>query len=378
MDWQQLRQYLPDAAVLEHQFFGIALLRWLGAVAASVAALFVLMLLTRIVRRRASALAERRNYFLTHAIGGLAGATKWWFLFVVALDLGSRAVGPPSDIGNFLQWVTITALLLQVAFWADVLIALFLKRYVQQRMETDAASVTTISGLAFFGRLAGWTLVLLLILQNAGAQVGPLVAGLGIGGVAVALAAQSVLGDVFAALAIVIDKPFILGDFIAVNEFLGSVEQIGLKTTRLRSLSGEQLIFSNADLLHGRIRNYKRMYERRIEFSFGVEYGTPPDKLAAIPQIVRSAVTSQNRTRFDRSHFKSFGDSSLVFESVYFVSSPDYNLYMDVQQAINLAIVRQLAEQGIRFALPTRTVYVHNPDDAGSDGEPVVEGSSKR
>ncbi|MGH7135447.1 MAG: mechanosensitive ion channel family protein [Pirellulales bacterium] len=364
MDWQQLRQYLPEAAVLERQFFGIALLRWLEAVAASLAALFVMMLLMRFVRRWASDLAERRNYFLTQAIGGLATATKWWFMFVLALDLGARAVGPTSDIGNFLQWVTITALLLQIAFWADVLIALFLKRYVQQRMETDAASVTTISGLTFFGRLAGWTLVLLLILQNWGAQVGPLVAGLGIGGVAVALAAQSVLGDVFAALAIVLDKPFILGDFIAVNEFLGSVEQIGLKTTRLRSLSGEQVIFSNADLLHGRIRNYKRMYERRIEFSFGVEYGTPPEKLAAIPQIVRTAITSQERTRFDRSHFKSFGDSSLVFESVYYVSSPDYNLYMDAQQSINLAIVRQLAEQGIRFALPTRTVYVHYVQEA--------------
>jgi small-conductance mechanosensitive channel len=360
MDWQKLRQYFADASVLEHQFYGIALVKWLEAIAAFIAALFVSMLVLRIVRRRIGTLAERRDSYLTHAIGGLAGATKSWFLSIAALYLGARVFGPPQHAMNFLQWVTITALLLQIAFWADVLIALFLKHYVQQRMETDAASVTTISALAFFGRLAGWTVVLLLILQNTGAQIGPLVAGLGIGGVAVALAAQSVLGDVFAALAIVLDKPFILGDFIAVNEFLGSVEHIGLKTTRLRSLSGEQLIFSNADLLHGRIRNYKRMYERRIEFSFGVEYGTPPDKLAAIPQIVRSAITAQNRTRFDRSHFKSFGDSSLVFESVYYVSSPDYNLYMDVQQAINLAIVRQLAEQGIRFALPTRKIFVQN------------------
>lgn len=367
MDWQQLRQYFADSELLDHTFNGIALALWLKAFAAFAAALVVSMLVIRFVRRRAGALAERRDYYLTHAIGGLAGATKMWFLFIGSLFLGAQVLNPPHEIMNALQLVTVTALLLQIALWADVLIALFLKRYVQQRMETDAASVTTISGLAFFGRLAAWTIVLLLILQNAGAQVGPLVAGLGIGGVAVALAAQSVLGDIFAALAIVLDKPFILGDFIAVNEFLGSVEHIGLKTTRLRSLSGEQLIFSNADLLHGRIRNYKRMYERRVEFSFGVEYGTPPNKLASIPQVVRTAITSQERTRFDRSHFKSFGDSALVFESVYYVSSPDYNIYMDIQQAINLAIVRQLAEDEIRFALPTQRLFVHNVQASPAD-----------
>jgi small-conductance mechanosensitive channel len=360
MDRQKLWQYLAESKVLDAQFYDNALLTWLAAAAAVGAALFTLRLATHFVRRRAGALAERRNYYLTHAVGGLAGATKSWFLFIVSLYLGSLVLAFPHQTTDILEWVAITALLLQLAFWADVLIALFLKRYVQQRMETDAGSVTTMSALGFFGRLAAWMVALLLVLQNSGVEVSAVVAGLGIGGVAVALAAQSVLGDVFAALAIVLDKPFILGDYIAVNEYLGSVEHVGLKTTRLRSLSGEQLIFSNADLLHGRIRNYKRMYERRIEFCFGVDYGTPPDKLAVIPQLVRAAVASQDRTRFDRSHFKSFGDSSLVFESVYFVISPDYNLYMDIQQAINLAIVNQLAEQGIRFALPTQRLFVHN------------------
>jgi small-conductance mechanosensitive channel len=254
--------------------------------------------------------------------------------------------------------VVVTALLLQIAFWADVLIAVFLRRYVQQRMETDAAAVTTMTALGFFGRLAAWVLALLLVLQNAGVEISALVAGLGIGGVAVALAAQSVLGDLFASLAIVLDKPFILGDFIAVNEFLGTVEHIGLKTTRLRSLSGELLIFSNSDLLHGRIRNYKRMYQRRVEFTFGVEYGTPPDKLAAMPDMIREAITSQERTRFDRAHFKSFGDFSLIFESVYYVLSPDYNIYMDIQHAINLELMRRFAESGIRFAIPAQTLFI--------------------
>ncbi|HVW37737.1 MAG TPA: mechanosensitive ion channel family protein, partial [Pirellulales bacterium] len=136
----------------------------------------------------------------------------------------------------------------------------------------------------------------------------------------------------------------------------------GVKTTRLRSLSGEQLVFSNSDLLKNRIRNYKRMYERRIQFSFGVEYGTPYDKVTGIPGMIREAIASAGNTRFDRAHFQSFGDSALLFESVYYVLSADYNLYMDIQQAINLALLKRFAEEGIQFAFPTRTLYVHKAD----------------
>lgn len=363
MDWQKLRQRLIDglneSPVLDRQFYGNPVISWLAAAVVCVVLLFVLRLIVGVVRLRAAALAERRNYYLAHAIAGMAAAIKPWFRLIVSLYLGILLVlNLDHTAVNFLQWAMVTALLLQFAFWADVLIALFLKRYVQQRMETDAAGVTTMSALGFFGRLAAWVLVLILVLKNAGVEVSALVAGLGIGGVAVALAAQSVLGDLFAALAIVLDKPFILGDFIAINEFLGTVEHIGLKTTRLRSLSGEQLIFGNSDLLHSRIRNYKRMYQRRIEFTFGVEYGTPPDKLAVMPELIREAITSQDRTRFDRAHFKSFGEFSLIFESVYYVLTPDYNIYMDIQHAINLTLMRRFAEGGIRFAVPAQIVTV--------------------
>ena len=201
---------------------------------------------------------------------------------------------------EFMKSAAIIALLVQAAVWADVLITLFIERYMQRRMESDAASVTMMSALGFLGRMATWILATLLILENLGVEVSALVAGLGVGGVAVALAAQNVLGDLFASLSIVLDKPFILGDFIAVGDFLGSVEHIGLKTTRLRSLSGEQLVFSNNDLLQGRIRNYKRMYERRIQFSLGVEYSTPADQVAAIPGMIREAIVDQGKTRFDR------------------------------------------------------------------------------
>jgi len=186
----------------------------------------------------------------------------------------------------------------------------------------------------------------------------------------VALAAQNILGDLFASLSIVLDKPFVVGDFLIVGDFLGSVEKVGVKTTRLRSLSGEQLVFSNNDLLGSRIRNYGRMFERRVLFSIGVIYQTPPDKLRLAATILREAVQAQDKVRFDRAHFKSYGDFALSFEVVYYVLSPDYNVYMDIQQAINLLIYERFAEEQIEFAYPTQTLFVSRADDASSGEEP--------
>jgi small-conductance mechanosensitive channel len=366
MAWWQWWQNVVDSELVQQEFQGYPVWMWGWATVVFLASLSLLRLSFAFIRRRAEGLAERRGFDAARVAAGLAARTKWWFLFSTSFFLAAVAINLPRGTPpDFVKSVTITALLLQIAIWTDVVIVLFLERYMKRRLETDAASVTMMSALAFLGRVVAWTAAVLLILENQGAQINSLVAGLGIGGVAVALAAQNVLGDLFAALSIVLDRPFILGDFIAVDDFLGSIEHIGLKTTRLRSLSGEQLIFSNADLLHGRIRNYKRMYERRIQFSFGVEYGTSHDKLAALPGTVREAITAQQRTRFDRAHFKAFGDSSLLFEVVYYVLSPDYNLYMDIQQAINLTLVRRLAEDGIEFAFPTQTLYVHKVSGNG-------------
>jgi small-conductance mechanosensitive channel len=174
----------------------------------------------------------------------------------------------------------------------------------------------------------------------------------------VALAIQNILGDLFASLSIVLDKPFVIGDFIIVGDLMGTVEKIGLKTTRVRSLSGEQLVFGNHDLLQSRIRNFKHLFERRILFSFGVIYQTPHDKLAAIPGMVREIIESLEDTRFDRAHFKEYGDFSLNFEVVYYVLKPDYNAYMDTQQAINLALYQRFQQAGIEFAYPTQTLFI--------------------
>jgi small-conductance mechanosensitive channel len=204
-------------------------------------------------------------------------------------------------------------------------------------------------------------MVLLGMLSNLGVNITAFVASLGVGGIAVALAAQNVLGDLFASLSIVIDKPFEVGDFIALGAVSGTVENVGLKTTRIRSLGGEQVVMSNTELLKQTISNYKRLAERRIVFGFGVRYGTPPELLAQIPGIAEQAVKSGSRLRFDRAHFKALGESSLDFEVVYIVLDADYNLYMDEQQRINLELVRELAARGVEFAFPSRTVYLVPP-----------------
>jgi small-conductance mechanosensitive channel len=190
-----------------------------------------------------------------------------------------------------------------------------------------------------------------------------MVASLGIGGIAVALALQNVLGDLLASLSIVLDKPFVIGDMVVVGDLSGTVEHVGLKTTRVRSLSGEQLVFSNSDLLSSRIRNFKRMDERRVLFQIGVVYGTPRAKLEAIPGMVKEAVEAQSNARFDRCHFKTFGASSLDFETVYYMRVPDYQAYMDTQHAINMAIYQRFEDEGLEFAFPTQTIFLEKGGD---------------
>jgi small-conductance mechanosensitive channel len=171
---------------------------------------------------------------------------------------------------------------------------------------------------------------------------------------------QNILADLFASFSIVLHKPFVIGDFIIVDNFLGTIEHIGLKTTRVRSLSGEQLIFSNTDLLKTRIRNYKRMYERRIVFSIGVVYQTSHEKLTKIPKIIENIINKQEQTRFDRAHFKEYGPYSLNFEIVYWIENPDYDIYMEIQQAINLEIFQQFENEGIKFAYPSQSIYIND------------------
>jgi small-conductance mechanosensitive channel len=204
--------------------------------------------------------------------------------------------------------------------------------------------------------------VVVFLLDNLGFKISAVVAGLGIGGIAVALAAQTILGDLFSYFVIFFDRPFEIGDFIIIDSYMGSIEHIGIKTTRVRSLGGEQLVFSNTDLTNSRIRNYKRMEKRRVVFKLGVTYQTHLNQLKAIPDIIKDVIDNVHETVFDRAHFSSYGDFSLDYETVYYVLSSDYNKYMDIQQEINFAIKEEFEKQGIEFAYPTQTLFFEKPD----------------
>ena len=203
-----------------------------------------------------------------------------------------------------------------------------------------------------------WALAIIFCLDNLGFKISTVIAGLGIGGVAVGLASQAILKDLFSYFSILFDRPFEVGDFIIIGDYLGTVEYIGAKTTRIRSLGGEQLVFSNTDLTDSRIRNYKRMDKRRVVFQIGVTYQTTLKQLKEIPKIIENIIKNIKDTIFDRAHFSSYGDFSLVFEIVYYVVGSDYNKYMDIQQEINLALKEEFDKRGVEFAYPTQTLFI--------------------
>ena len=344
---------------LERSVYGNPLTDWLLAGAIVFVSALVLLAARRLIVQRLAKYARTTVTPLDDMLAAAVAGTRGLFLVVIAFYAGAQFLDLPPKADRLVTSITIIALLVQVALWMNHGIAVWLTGYLREKKQTDTAGATTVSVLGYIARVAVWAVVILMILDNLGFNITALVASLGIGGIAVALAVQNILGDIFASLSIALDKPFVIGDFIIVEDVLGTVEYIGLKTTRLRSLSGEQIVFSNADLLKSRIRNYKRMFERRVVLAIGVVYQTAHATLERIPALVRAIVEQQPKTRFDRAHFKEYGDSALVFEVVYFVLDSDYNIYMDIQQAINLAIFRRFQEEGIEFAYPTRTLHVH-------------------
>ena len=249
--------------------------------------------------------------------------------------------------------VTVMAIRLLVALSNYILYTFWI------RPEQNEARERSLKGVLSVIKIIIWGIGIVFLLDNLGFKVSTVIAGLGIGGIAVALAAQTVLGDLFSFFSILFDRPFEVGDFVTIGDYLGAVEYIGIKTTRIRSLGGEQLIFSNTDLTNSRVRNYKRMAERRVVFSLGVTYQTSQAQMAKIPGYIKEIITKTKDTRFDRAHFLSYGDFSLVIEIVYYVLSPDYNKYMDIQQEINLEIMKKFEEEKIEFAYPTQTLYVN-------------------
>jgi len=356
------RAYVTDA--LDAVYLGSTLHAWLTAGVIFVVALAALLLLRRL-------LTTTRVDDL--ALGALR-RTRALFLTLVALEI-ARAGLPdlPANVAKYVDLVARLAFYLQMVSWGNGAVAFWLAGARADRATHDKAALTSLNLLGVIARITLWVLLVLLALDAVGVNVTALVTGLGVAGVAVALAVQSTLGDLLASLAIALDKPFVVGDYIVVDQYQGTVENVGLKTTRIRSLSGEQIVIANAELLKARIRNYQRQTERRVSFPVALDPGTTADAMAKIPPLLREIVAGIPQTRFDRSHFSAITDAALVVETVYFVTSADYTLYMDIQQRINLAMLEQLRGEGVRLAFSGReTVLLTVPGHGGPTATPAA------
>jgi len=350
-------QYFPQSIndLLAEPFLGNTVGSYVAALAVFILALIVFKVIYAIILKRLAKAAEQTRTDIDDALVRVFASIKPPFYYFLAFYFGIRMI----VINEFMLKVIGAVLVIWVTYLVinGVQVAIeFTARKITK--ERDVDSKPTVHLLSIITKITLWTLGFLLLLSNLGIDITSLIAGLGIGGVAVALALQNILTDLFSSFAIYFDKPFKIGDFIIVGDKMGVVKKIGIKTTRVQALQGEELIFSNRELTSVTIQNFKKMQSRRIQFNFGVLYETPAEKVKQIPETVKKIAESIKGVRFDRCHFKEFGASSLNFEVVYYIDSSDYNVYMDTQQEINLKIMGDFASRGIGFAYPTTTVYL--------------------
>jgi len=344
---------------LSYEFLGNKLTYWIIGIVVAISLLIILRILKGLLVHHFNILAQKTDTDIDDLIVDLLNKTNFLLLFILSLYVGSYFLALPENIDKIKTGMAFVVILFQIAIWGSVIINYLVKKtFVTKDTFQTTLTQTQTRAIGFFGKFVLWSALFIIALQNLGINVTSLIAGVGIGGIAIALAVQNILGDLFASVSIMLDKPFIVGDFIIVDEHAGNVENIGLKTTRVRSLSGEQLVFSNNDLLSSRIKNYKQMQERRILFTIGVTYDTPSEKLESIPIIIKEIIDKLEKTRFDRAHFKEFGDFSLNFEIVYYMLVPTYIDYVDAQQAINLELYRRFEKEEIEFAYPTQTILL--------------------
>lgn len=373
-----LRNHAPMTeldALLGHRFIGTTVQSWLIAAALAIIIVFVLTIARRFTLQRVRRWAEATATRLDDVVVSLIESLRVVFFVAIGLWVAAEYATLSASAQRFARVAISLCTLLQIGLSLQALVRRLARGWAPA--DSDGATRTAASASAFLASLTIWALLIISGLSVLGFEISALIAGLGVGGVAAALAVQNILGDLFASLSIYFDRPFNLGDFIIVDSEMGTVEKIGLRTTRVRALSGEEIIFANGDLTKSRVRNFKRMAERRVQFGFGVEYTTPLERLREIPQVVTSIIAARDGTRFDRAHFKEYGDFALNFEVVFYVLSPDYNVFMDHQQAINLDIFAAFAQRGIQFAFPTQKILLASEGPGNSErGRAVPDAAS--
>ncbi len=346
---------------LQTLFLGSSLAAWLKALAVLAAGCLLLSLVRRFILKRSARTGKE-----TSLLYKLAKDFKPLSVLVLAAAAGALFLNIPPKTQNILRVVLITVAGFQIASWASTLLEEWMLKQMADADEDDPSRRTSIRVFGVVLKVAIWLIIILIILDNIpNLDLASMITGLGIGGIAVGLAAQSFLGDLLSSLTIALDKPYAVGDSIQVDKFSGTVEKIGIRSTHLRSIDGEQVVMSNSDLLSSRLQHFDRMQERRVVFEIRLDYATPAETLARIPDILREEIESQPNTRFARAHFKRFGEVNLIFEVVYFVTTPAYLDHVNAQHAINLAVHSRFEKEGIRFNTASQNVALlnANPDE---------------
>jgi small-conductance mechanosensitive channel len=342
---------------VEGLLLGNSLTEWLVAGVIAIGVWFGLWMLRNFIASRHPADGSGRHPTALRLIVHLIGNTRQILFFALAIDAAHEELTLPPKAQHSLENAVLLLILIQVGLWAGRAV-----RFYLQIKETERGADRVFAGsldiINFVARMLIWSLLILVALDNLGVNITALLAGLGVGGVAVALALQNILGDLFASLSIALDKPFVVGDSLVIDTFVGKVEHIGIKTTRLRSESGEQIILSNADILKSRLRNHGRAAELRSLSTIRVTYDTPADKLKAIPKLLEDIVRGCAHARFDRCHLKALAETAVQFELSYFVQQPSVNPLLDLQQAVNLRIIEEFQRLGVEFAYPTQVMLV--------------------
>jgi len=344
--------------ILDTVVFGNTVNDYLISLIIFLSLLILAIIIHRVGLKKLKSLAQQTSASVDDFIVSLMEKKILPLLYLGTFFIAIQNLKLGKSISNVFNFTFIILFSIFIISFVTSLVRYLLESYWIKK-ETDPTRLRTLKGLLPAINTIVWGIGIVFLLNNLGFNISAVIAGLGIGGVAVALAGQAILADLFSYFSILLDRPFEIGDFIVIDDYKGSIEHIGLKTTRIRSLSGEQLIFSNTDLTSSRVRNYKRMEQRRILFKIGVVYNTPIEKIKEIPQIIEKIIKDSPDTKFDRVHFASYGDFSLDYEIVYYVLSDDYTKYMDIQQKINFAIYEEFKLQQIEFAYPTQVLYVY-------------------
>ena len=346
------------ATFLEQYFLGNKISDYLVAGIALLVGFFVINIGIRYLIKRIKVYSEKTTTTIDDFLVSVLERLAIPFLYLLAIYISVKSLAFHPYFERGMNYFELAVVIIFIARFVIMLVGYGFKTYLAKG-GYDVALERSLQGILVVIRILVWGGAIIFFMDNLGFKISAVIAGLGIGGVAVALAAQTILKDLFSYFSIIFDQPFKIGDFIVIGDFMGTIEYIGIKTTRIRSLGGEMLVFSNSDLTDSRVRNYKLMEKRRVVFKIGVVYNTPTEKLKEIPRIIESIIKNVKDALFDRAHFFSYGDFSLIFEIVYYIIGADYNKYMDVQHEINIAIKEEFEKRGIEFAYPTQTLYIN-------------------